>query len=238
MRRARRRASNAAVEALAIEQGAVSAGSGADSGWARDWQAVRDGGDIQLAPLAPSAPPQPPEWLKRLGEWLEALFGPLGRWLGMSWPVFEKVLLGLALLALLALGWVLVRRWLGARRPGGEGAPAGWTPDRAEALALLEDADRLAAAGDYAEAVHLLLRRSVGQIAAARPAWIEPASTAREIAALDALPARARAAFALIAERVERSRFALRALVLEDWQAARAAYADFALNELAAEGAA
>ena len=76
--------------AAAIDQGAVSAGTGADGSWARDWQAVRDAGDIQYAPVAPPAPPETPEWLKRLGEWLEALFGPLGRWLGLSWPVFEK----------------------------------------------------------------------------------------------------------------------------------------------------
>lgn len=193
---------------------------------------MRDAGDIQFAPVVPPAPPQTPEWLKRLGEWLEALFGPLGRWLGLSWPVFEKVLAGLAVAALVALAVVLARRWLAARRRRPAQAQPAWTPDRDEAMALLEDADRLAAAGDYAGAVHLLLRRSVGQIAAARPDWIVPASTAREIAALDRLPDRARRAFALIAERVERSRFALQALAGDDWQAARAAYADFALAEL------
>ena len=221
--------------AAAIDQGAVSAGTGADGSWARDWQAVRDAGDIQYAPVAPPAPPETPEWLKRLGEWLEALFGPLGRWLGLSWPVFEKVLAVLGVAALIALAVVLVRRWLASRRPRPAKPESAWTPDRDEALALLEDADRLAAAGDYAGAVHLLLRRSVGQIAAARPDWIVPASTAREISALDRLPERARRAFALIAERVERSRFALKALAGEDWQAARAAYADFALAELGAE---
>jgi len=220
--------------AAAIDQGAVSAGTGADRSWARDWQAVRDAGDIQYAPVAPPAPPETPEWLKRLGEWLEALFGPLGQWLGLSWPVFEKVLAVLGVAALVILAVVLVRRWLATRRPRPAKPEPAWTPDRDEALALLEDADRLAAAGDYAGAVHLLLKRSVGQIAAARPDWIVPASTAREISALDRLPARARRAFALIAERVERSRFALKTLAGEDWQAARAAYADFALAELTA----
>ena len=47
------------------------------------------------------------------------------------------------------------------------------------------------------------------------------------------LPERARSAFAAIASRVERSLFALRALDAEDWQAARAAYADFALQRFA-----
>jgi len=107
-----------------------------------------------------------------------------------------------------------------------------WVPQEAEALALLEEADRLAAAGDYDEATHLLLKRSVGQIAAARPEWVDPSSTARELAVLAALPDGARSAFAIIAERVERSLFALRKLGAEDWQAARAAYAEFALQSL------
>ena len=42
-------------------------------------------------------------------------------------------------------------------------------------------------------------------------------------------------AFATIAERVERSLFALRTLSADDWHAARAAYADFALAAPQAE---
>ena len=101
--------------------------------------------------------------------------------------------------------------------------------ENGEALALHDDADRLAAEGRYDEATHLLLKRSVGQIAAARPGLLEPSSTAREIAELPALSEAARGAFALIAGRVERSLFALRSLTADDWRAARAAYADFAL---------
>ncbi|MFC3172927.1 hypothetical protein ACFOD9_01545 [Novosphingobium bradum] len=225
----------AAIEqSLSGEQGASGAGSAPGSDWAGDWQAVRDAADIQYAPMAPSPPPPTPDWLKRLGEWLEALLAPLGRWLGLSWPVFEKVLGLLGLIALVALGWVLARRWLAARRARPPRPAPAWTPDREEALALLDDADRLAAAGDHAGAVHLLLKRSVGQIAAARPDWIAPASTAREIAALERLAPRARTAFVRIAERVERSRFALRALSADDWREARAAYADFALASIEA----
>jgi len=101
-------------------------------------------------------------------------------------------------------------------------------------VALLEDADRLAAQGLFAEATHLLLKRSVNHIAEARPDWLGPSITSREIAALPMLPERARSAFGAIATRVERSLFALRDLDRDDWTAARAAYADFALAELAA----
>ena len=55
-------------------------------------------------------------------------------------------------------------------------------------------------------------------------------STAREISALPALPEAARKAFGTIAERVERSLFALRTLSADDWHAARTAYAEFALG--------
>ena len=107
-----------------------------------------------------------------------------------------------------------------------------WQPDEHESLALLEDADRLASQGRYDEAARLLLQRSVGQIAAARPEWVDPSSTARELAALPRLSDAARRAFAVISEAVERSLFALKTLTRDDWETARSAYADFALARI------
>lgn len=205
---------------------------------ARDWQAVRGDGAIQYAPMPMPRPPETPAWLEALGRFLENLFAPVGRMLGIGWPVIQWVLLGIAALAVIWIGWRLLEPLFQRVRAAAPVAQAEWLPDRGEALALLEDADRLAAEGRFDEATHLLLRRSVRQIADVRPDWVHPASTAREIAALTALPVRARAAFAAIAQRVERSLFALRALDLADWQAARAAYADFALERLPAGGAA
>ncbi|MBO9498843.1 MAG: hypothetical protein J7496_13255 [Novosphingobium sp.] len=216
------------------------AGAGAAADAVRDWHAVRAHADIQYAPIQlPKAAP-PPSWLTRLLDWLGNLLKPVAEALGVSWPVLQWVLLGLAALL---VGWLLWRllapiaRIRLARRPAEEDADPDWTPDRAAALALLGDADQLAAEGRFDEATHLLLQRSVLQIAEARPDWLGPSSTAREIAALPALPERARGAFRTIAERVERSLFALRRLEREDWQAARAAYADFALADLKAAAA-
>ncbi|WP_324743649.1 hypothetical protein U8326_16340 [Tsuneonella sp. CC-YZS046] len=197
----------------------------------RDWEALHDRGDIQFAPLKPMEPPKPPEWLQKFQEWLADLLAPAGRLLGLSWPVFKWVLLAVAVILFLLLAWRLLAPLAGWRRKPRPDSPE-WAPDRGEALALLEDADALAAAGHYDEATHLLLVRSVGQIRAIRPDLLDPSSTAREIAALPALPDRARNAFRIIAERVERSLFALVPLGMEDWQAARAAYADFAIREL------
>jgi len=213
--------------------GAQIAGATASAEAARDWQTVRADGDIQFAPLPPIEQPRTPGWLEALGEWLRSVLEPLGKAIGLSWPVIEKVLIAFAVLCALAILWRLLRPLIERLRDRQPEAPPEWAPDRAAAVALLEDADRLAAEGRYGEAVHLLLRRSVGHIAETRPDWLLPASTAREIAAFPMLPERARQAFGAIATRVERSLFALRELERDDWTVARAAYADFALADLA-----
>ena len=194
--------------------------------------------DIQFVPVElVIKQPQTPEWLLALERMFRAVFEPIGRALGLSWPVLKWVVLGLAITfagyALWRLSEPLRLGWQ-RRQADRTGEAQDWQPDQTEALALLEDADALAREGRYDEAAHLLLRRSVQQIAAARPDWIGRASTAREIGAIGALPERARAAFALIAASVERSLFALRALNADDWQVARGAYAEFALERLPA----
>ena len=196
------------------------------------WNEVRADGSIQFAPIKPpEPPPEPPSWLDDVFRWLGQVLEPLGRWFGGAWPVLKWVLLGLAVAGTLWLLWRLLAPVL-ERGPALVADDEGWAPAREDALALLDEADRLAAEGRYDEATHLLLKRSVGQIAAARPDWVEPSSTARELSALPALPDAARLAFRTIAERVERSLFALRQLGRDDWEAARAAYAEFALQRL------
>ncbi|KRA81648.1 hypothetical protein ASD76_11785 [Altererythrobacter sp. Root672] len=223
-----------------METGDSAAKAGAGD-FARDWEALRAASDIQFVPVKPPAPNPPPEWLQSFFKWLGELlqplgdllanvFGAIGRFLGVSGQVIMWSVLALAALLILYLLWRTFAPMLANARPGGanESVPE-WTPDADQALALLEDADRLAAEGRFEEATHLLLKRSVGQIAEARPGLLEPSSTAREIAELPDLSHGARSAFGVIAERVERSLFALRNLSAEDWQAARAAYAEFAL---------
>jgi hypothetical protein len=198
----------------------------------RHWQQMRSPGDLQFAPLPPEVHTPPPGWLTSLEQLLKALFGPVGRALGIGWPVVETALVVIGALVLALLAWRLIARLASLRRTRAGVAAEDWAPGREQALALLDEADRLAAAHRFDEAAHLLLLRGVAHIAAARPEWLHPASTAREIAGLHALPQRARDAFALIAARVEQSRYALRPLAAADWQAARAAYADFALQRL------
>lgn len=219
------------------------AGATADRDATRDWESVRASADTQFAPFPPFDPPKPPQtpgWLEWLGRMMEAIFepifGPIGRFLGMSWPVFQWVLYAAGGVLLLLILWRMAEPFITSWRtrvPVEDAVPE-WTPSRREALALLEDADRLAAEGRYGEAAHLLLRRSVRQISDARPDWLIPASTAREIAALPLLPESGRTAFGVIATRVERAIFALRDLDSADWDAARGAYARFAAVDLRA----
>ena len=215
--------------------GEIATPEGAE-GFARHWQELRGDSDIQFSPIPPPKPPEVPDWWKNFIDWLADFFSPvgavfnaIGEALGVSGPVLLWILGGIAMLLLVLLLWRFARDAARNRKAKAEQEPE-WAPDTGEALTLLEEADRLAAEGRYDEATHLLLKRSVGQIAQARPGLLEPSSTAREIAALEALSQAARTAFGTIADRVERSLFALRSLSAEDWSAARAAYAEFALT--------
>lgn len=201
------------------------------------WEELRGADDIQFAPVEiPDVPPPEPTLFGRairaLFDFLGMILEPVAGLVSQFWWLFAALAALLLLYGLLRVYGPLARRAgeSGARQVAA-GAP-GWRPDERESLALLEDADRLAAQGRYDEATHLLLKRSVSQIAAARPDWVELSSTARELAALPALPDAARAAFNAVAERVERSLFALRSLDRADWEAARAAYAEFALQTI------
>ena len=213
--------------------GGVIAGSEAAARDSAAWTALRADSSIQFAPVPPPPPQVTPDWLLAVGRFIERLLRPLGDLLGMDWRWLMGTLLALAAAGAVWLGWTLLIAPLLARRRAAQATVSeAWAPDRDAALALLEEADRLAAAGEYGEAAHLLLRRSVGQIGEARPGWLSPASTAREIGALQGLPERARLEFATIAQVVERSLFALRGAGESDWRVARAAYADFALADL------
>lgn len=200
--------------------------------FAQAWQDMRADDSIQFSEVEMPDQPPPPDWLTDLMRWLAELLSPIGRLLVSIWPVLQWVLIIGGIALLLYILWRTFGPDLLAKRSTKNTAEE-WVPDQTEALALLEEADRLASDGLYDEATHLLLKRSVGQIAAARPDLVEPSSTARELSAEQRIPEAARTAFSVIATRVERSLFALSSLNLDDWQAAREAYAEFALQQRA-----
>ncbi|WP_245319628.1 DUF4129 domain-containing protein [Mesorhizobium temperatum] len=172
-------------------------------------------------------PPQPPDWLKPLLDLLSSL-GPY-----MIYLFWGAVISGAAIILLLVflemkgIAWRLP--WQRARREAE--AEEAWRPDAGAAQILLSEADALAARGDYDEAVHLLLRRSVADIAGRLPDFLRPSLTARDIAAAASVPAKARAAFTEIARIVEAALFARRPVGAEGWRQARGAYERFAFRD-------
>ena len=198
---------------------------------------------FNLPPTPP--PPKPPEWLKELGEWLNRVTKPVGRffdWVGSFMPDAQLArfllwtVLAVAAATLLVLIFMRLRhgewRLPWRRREAAEYVPPEqeeWVPEAAPVRSWLEEADALAARGRFAEAIHHLLLRSIEDIARRRPKLVRPALTSRELSASDGIPAAARELFAAIARLVERSLFGGREVGRSDWDQARTAYADFAL---------
>lgn len=171
-------------------------------------------------------PPALPGWLKWIGDLFQAI-APLMKW--VFW-------IGLALLAGLIL-YAIFREIQRLRAPAprpekaASTAAAEWRPDPQAARDLLAEADRLAREGRYAEAVHLLLLRSVADIETRQPRALRVSLTTREIAALPALPEAGRSAFALIGRVVEESLFGRAAVSAATFAECRRAYEAFAVPE-------
>lgn len=203
-----------------------------DQGYA----AVRGDHAIQFDfPRFNPPPAKPPAWLEALYKAIAAF----SRWAAPAWPFLFWGLVALLVLALIVAlvpslrqsALALWRRW--RRKPAPEAEAPVWQPQAEVARALLQEADALAAAGRYDEAVHLILFRSIEDIEAWRGDIVRPSLTSRDIARADALPDRARQVFARIVAAVERSLFGGRPLGRGDWDEARADYAHFALKAAA-----
>jgi hypothetical protein len=177
----------------------------------------------------PIDPPDPPlQWLK----WLGDLLGNLS-------PLFQFVFY--AVIAAVVLGFLYfvfgeaIRVRFGKRGEGkvdeGDDILIDVRPDAGMARGLLEEADALARAGKFAEAVHLLLFRSIEDIQTRLEGGVPKSLTAREIGGLQHLPERAKSGLGPIIRIVERSFFGGRPVDSEGWQEARASYEDFAFGE-------
>lgn len=216
---------------------------GEDARLAEAYRGLRADPAIQFHLAKAPPPPTAPGWLRQLGHWIADLLRPVERaisWINQHMPdmPYVRILLWSVLaISLAGLIWLVVVRlrgdaWRWPVRRGREVDSAeaeSWMPDAAPARAWLDEADALAARGAYAEAAHHLLLRSIEDIERRRPRLVRPALTSRDIAAEQALPPRARTIFSGIAALVERSLFGGRTVSKDDWGAARAAYADFAL---------
>lgn len=187
---------------------------------------VRANKDLQFEFNAVETP-EPPGWLA-------AILDAIGALLKVAAPLIRILFwAGVFLIAALIIYTLAREISVRARRPRSsvQAASALYQPSRQFARTLLEDADRLAAEGRFAEAVHVLLFRSIEDIDAQRPNEVRKSMTSREIGALSILPPDARTAFVAIAATVERVAFAERAIGEAEFQDCRAAYRRFVAIE-------
>jgi hypothetical protein len=173
-------------------------------------------------------PPEPPNWLIEFFRFLGAL-GPIFKIL--FWVIGALVVGGI----LYFLFGEAIRIRFGGSGKGkvdnGDDALIDLRPDAAEARSLLEEADALARMGRFAEAVHLLLFRSINDMQKRLEGGVPRSLTAREIGDLKHVPDRARRALGPIIRIVESSFFGGRDVDAPGWQSARASYEDFAFGE-------
>ena len=186
-------------------------------------QLTRPEQDIEVPEPSP-----PPGWLQAFGRFLQSL-GPV-------FQVIFWIAVGLVAAGLLyfLFGEAIRLRLGGKRKPKDQRKDdvlVDIRPDAASARSLLEEADALAREGRFAEAVHLLLFRSIEDIQERLEGGVPTSLTAREIASLGRLPDRARRALKPIILVVERSFFGGRAVDADGWQEARRSYEEFAFGE-------
>jgi hypothetical protein len=185
----------------------------------------------QLQFVLAEAPPPPKS------DWLVKLLGPILAFLKAISPILKVVFWVFvagcfALIAYIVLQAVLgIRRAHIERREKDEDELVLYRPSQKKARILLNAVDALAAKGQYAEAVHLLLYRSIQDIGLTKPNMIKRSLTSREISALSSLSPETRQAFTQIATEVERSHFGAQALDAAAFQRCRKAYAQFAVPE-------
>jgi len=168
-------------------------------------------------------PPKPPPWLEPLANILKAI-GPY-----LVYVFWGGLIIGAALILYFILRELVPETWFRRRR---KAVPvADWRPDAGAARALLEDADGLAAEGQFEAAIHLLLFRSIDDLASRRPGAVRPALTSRDIAALEVVPPKPREAFVRLAQTVERTFFGGQPAGADAFATARQDYEAFAFAE-------
>jgi hypothetical protein len=183
----------------------------------------------------PPVPMQEPRGVNPFFEWLASLFNSLGT--GMAWLFYVACAAVVASVVYFLFGEALRARF-GWKKPEQRGQPTeadiDIRPDAEEARTLLEEADALARQGKFAEAVHLLLFRSIQDIQKRLANGVPKSMTSREIGVMDALPDRARVSLSPIIRLVEASHFGGNAVDEAGWRLARKSYDDFAFGAVKA----
>ncbi|MCA1936774.1 MAG: hypothetical protein LDL37_15115 [Asticcacaulis sp.] len=175
-------------------------------------------------------------WLKAFLEWLGKVSKFFGDLLEPIAPILPWLLYLLLFALVILLLSPLVRAFIAGKverlfQRDGLKADAPWRPTAETAAALIEEIDALAEKGQYDEAVHLLLKRSVADLNAYRPDLVRKHYSARDIGKHPLLPEDARPAYAEITRWAEKSFFAGIPVGREGFEACRKAYVDFVASE-------
>ncbi|MFT3996186.1 MAG: hypothetical protein QM667_02175 [Asticcacaulis sp.] len=200
-------------------------------------QKVNASGALQTR-FSSSPPPKQADWdwLRPFWEWL----GKVGKFFAQLLEPIAPILPWLLYIGLFALVVLLmsplVRAFIirNAERlfqRDGLRADTPWRPTAEAAAALIEEIDALAVKGEYDEAVHLLLKRSVADLNAFRPDLVRKHYSARDIGKHPLLPEDARPAFSEITRWAEKSFFAGILVGREGFEACRKAYVDFVSSD-------
>ncbi len=186
-------------------------------------------------PPPPPAPMPEPQGVNPFFQWLANLFNSIGG--GMAWLFYIACAAVVIGVAYFLFGEALRARF-GWKKPEPRGqettAEIDIRPDAEDARTLLEEADALARQGKFAEAVHLLLFRSIQDIQKRLANGVPKSMTSREIGVMDALPDRARVSLSPIIRIVEASHFGGNPVDEAGWTLARRSYDEFAFGAVKA----
>lgn len=145
----------------------------------------------------------------------------------LVWVGAGAIALAVVVMALqMAVTAVRERRRAGTPETARTPTPDGSGPGRGRRPGppALSEADELAAAGRYTEAVHALLVRALAALGARRGRAFPDSATSREILASARLAPGQRVPLGVLVAPVERAVFGGVALSSEDWERCRAAY--------------
>jgi hypothetical protein len=182
-----------------------------------------DAPEIELKPRKP-----PPRWLQAFFDFIGNL-GPLFKFI--FWVAVAVAAAGILYFLFGEAIRVRFSRNGKGKVDNADDVLVDLRPDATVARSLLDQADALARAGKFAEAVHLLLFRSIDDIQQRLEGGVPRSLTAREIGGLRHLPERAKRGLGPIIQIVEHSFFGSREVDETGWKTARDSYEHFAFGE-------
>ena len=178
--------------------------------------------DLDTAAVPPPEPP--PDWIRAIADFIQFIAPALTYifWAGLA------VIAAFIVFAIVKE--IAGRQWSWAKKekpPPVEPATPQFRPTIERAKALLEEADRLAREGKFAEAVRIILHHSIDDMEQALATIIPPSMTSREIASMTQLSEQGRDVFSKIARAVELSLFGQRPFGQEQYFECRREYEAF-----------